>query len=42
VVSNLAQFNILKFHLSFNKAHNFKSVKVWASSPISLCGLEVS
>jgi hypothetical protein len=27
VVSNLAQFDILKFHLSFNKAHNFKGVK---------------
>ncbi len=27
VVSNLAQSNILSFHLSFNKAHNFKGVK---------------
>ncbi len=27
VVSNLAQSDILKFHLSFNKAHNFKGVK---------------
>jgi hypothetical protein len=27
VVSNLAQSHILKFHLSFNKAHNFKGVK---------------
>jgi len=27
VVSNLAQFEILKFHLSFNKAHNFQGVK---------------
>jgi hypothetical protein len=26
-VSNLAQSDILKFHLSFNKAHNFKGVK---------------
>jgi hypothetical protein len=26
VVSNLAQSGILKFHLSFNKAHNFKGV----------------
>jgi hypothetical protein len=42
VVSNLAQSDILKFHLSFNKAHNFKGVKVWPSSPVSLCSLEVS
>jgi hypothetical protein len=28
VVSNLAQSNILKFHLSFNQAHNFKGVCV--------------
>jgi hypothetical protein len=27
VVSNLAQFDILKFHLSYNKAHNFQGVK---------------
>jgi len=27
VVSNLAQSDILSFHLSFNKAHNFKGVK---------------
>jgi len=27
VVSNLAQSDILKFHLSFNKAHNFNGVK---------------
>jgi hypothetical protein len=27
VVSNLAQSDILKFHLSFNKIHNFTSVK---------------
>jgi hypothetical protein len=27
VVSNLAQFDILKSHLSFNKAHNFNGVK---------------
>ncbi len=27
MVSNLAQFDILKFHLSFNKVHNFKGVK---------------
>jgi hypothetical protein len=27
VVSNLAQCNILKFHLSFNKVHSFKGVK---------------
>ncbi len=27
VVSNCAQSDILKFHLSFNKAHNFKGVK---------------
>ncbi len=27
VVSNLAQSDILKLHLSFNKAHNFKGVK---------------
>jgi hypothetical protein len=26
VVSNLAQSDILKFHLSFNKAHNFKGI----------------
>jgi len=27
VVSNLAQFDILKFHFSFKKAHNFQGVK---------------
>jgi len=27
VISNLAQSGILKLHLSFNKAHNFKGVK---------------
>ncbi len=27
MVSNLAQSDILKFHLSFNKAHYFKGVK---------------
>jgi hypothetical protein len=27
VVSNLAESDILKFHLSFNKAHNFNGVK---------------
>jgi len=36
VVSNLAQFNILKLHLSFNKAHNFKGVKCGPRLPF-LC-----
>ncbi len=27
VVSNLAQSDLLKFHFSFNKAHNFNRVK---------------
>jgi hypothetical protein len=37
VVSNLAQSDILRFHLSFNKAHNFTGVKCgWCSSSTSL------
>ncbi len=36
MVSNLAQSNILKFHLSFNKAHNFKGVKCGPCLPF-LC-----
>ncbi len=36
VVSNLAQFDILKFHLSFNKAHNFNGVKCGPRLPF-LC-----
>ncbi len=36
VVSNLAQSVILKFHLSFNKAHNFKGVKCGLRLPF-LC-----
>ncbi len=39
VVSNLAQSEILKSHLSFNKAHNFSGIKCAVS--ISLCCLEV-
>jgi len=38
VVSNLAQFDILKFHLSFNKAHNFKGVKCGPRLPF-LCAV---
>jgi hypothetical protein len=36
VVSNLAQSNILEFHLSFNKAHNFKGVNCGPRLPF-LC-----
>ncbi len=36
VVSNCAQSNILKFHLSFSKAHNFKGVKCGPCLPF-LC-----
>jgi hypothetical protein len=36
VVSNLAQSDILKFHLSFNKSHNFKGVKCGPRLPF-LC-----
>ncbi len=36
VVSNLAQYNILKFHLSFNKAHNFNGPKCGPCLPF-LC-----
>jgi hypothetical protein len=42
VVSNLAQSDILKFHLSFNKANNLKGIKCGPPSPVSLCSLEVS
>jgi hypothetical protein len=38
VVSNLAQSNILSFHLSFNKAHNFKGVKCGPRFPF-LCAV---
>jgi len=38
VVSNLAQSAILKFHLSFNKAHNFKGVKCGPRLPF-LCAV---
>ncbi len=38
VVSNLAQSDILKFHLSFNKAHNFKGVKCGPHLPF-LCAV---
>jgi len=38
VVSNLAQSDILKFHLSFNKAHNFKGVKCGPRLPF-LCAV---
>ncbi len=38
MVSNLAQSNILKFHLSFYKAHNFKGVKCGPHHPF-LCAV---
>jgi hypothetical protein len=38
VVSNLAQSDILNFHLSFNKAHNFKGVKCGCHLPF-LCAV---
>ncbi len=38
VVSNLAQSDILKLHLSFNKAHNFKGVKCGPRLPF-LCAV---
>jgi hypothetical protein len=38
VVSSLAQSDILKFHLSFNKAHNFKGVKCGPCLPF-LCAV---
>ncbi len=38
VVSNLAQSDILKFHLSFNKANNFKGVKCGPRLPF-LCAV---
>jgi hypothetical protein len=41
VAFDLAQYDILKFHHSFNKAHNSKG-EVWSSSLVSLCCLEVS
>ncbi len=38
VVSNLAQSDISKFHLSFNKAHNFQGVKCSPRLPF-LCAV---
>jgi len=38
VVSNLAQSDILRFHLSFNKAHNFTGVKCGPCLPF-LCAV---
>jgi hypothetical protein len=38
VVSNLAQSDILSFHLSFNKAHNFEGVKCGPRLPF-LCAV---
>jgi hypothetical protein len=38
VVSNLIQFAVLKFHLSFNKAHNFNGVKCGPRLPF-LCAV---
>ncbi len=38
VVSNLAQSDILKFHLSFNKAHKFNGVKC-GPSLLFLCAV---
>jgi len=36
VISNLVQSDILKFHFSFNKAHNYKGVKCGLCFP-SIC-----